>query len=150
MAPSTLYDQAESYRETTHRGSAIAEARRSSASRCLSRSVRTMSWLSSRGSPGGAACELKRLLIGGRTARRCVLMSGLSCPERYHPTRSSRSGVLLLQRPHRLHRCDLMVPHTTQAARSRRRSCPTLSGSSSCPPCFCPMRCMRPPLVDAL
>ena len=39
MAPSRLSAQAVAMRETSHRGSAIAEARRSSKSSCLSRSV---------------------------------------------------------------------------------------------------------------
>ena len=43
MAPSSLSVHAVAHRETTHRGSAIAEARRSSPSTCLSRSVRVMS-----------------------------------------------------------------------------------------------------------
>ena len=93
---------------------------------------------------------LRKLLNGGRTAGRCTLMSGLSSVLKGTPDTKFTSGVLLLQKPHRLHRCDLMGPHTTQAARSRRSSCPKLSWSSGCPPCFRPLRCKRHPSVDAL
>ena len=144
LAPSNLSAQVVPYRETTHRGSAIAEARRSSASSCLSRSVRSRSrmgqfgsGLSSRGSPGALAASSEE--VADRWSHRRALHSdvwAVVCPERYSPTRSSRSGVLLLQKPHRLHRWDVIVPQTAQAARSSWRSCATLSGSSCCPPCF--------------
>ena len=66
MAPVEAFSaHAVAQRVTMQRGRAIAEALQSSASNCLSRSVRTMSWmgqfgsgLSSRGSPGGTSCEL--------------------------------------------------------------------------------------------
>ena len=69
-----------------HRGSAIAEGRRSSASRCLSQSVRTnvpdrAVWkraVVKRVSWGHWLRALRRLLTGGRTADRYILMSGLS------------------------------------------------------------------------
>ena len=74
------------YRETLQRGSAIAEARRSSASNCLSRSARTMSRIGQFGERAvieTVAWEhrlraLRRLRDGERAIGRSVLMSGLS------------------------------------------------------------------------
>ena len=69
---SRLSAQAAAYRETTQRVSAIAEARRSSESNCLSRSVRTVfgmghfgSGLSSKGSPGGHELHPDAQAAGG-------------------------------------------------------------------------------------
>ena len=98
------------------------EARRAPACPVLSRVGQFGSGLSSRGSPKTLATSSEEIVDRRAHRRRCTLMSGLS------------SGIAHTKFPER--GIALTVPPTTQAAWSRRRSCPTLSGSSCCPPCF--------------
>ena len=101
----------------------IGEARRSSANSRLSRSVRKMSRKRAvrkravvEGSPGGTGCGvwwagLRALYPGAQVGA-------------YHFRRRCIDDL------------DLMVSQAIQAARSRLRSCATLSGSNRCAPCF--------------
>ena len=84
MAPSRLSAHAVAYRETTQRGSAIGEARRSSANTCLSRLDNVPSWaVWKRGVVDVVTWvhqqrALRRLLNDGRAIGHCTLVSGLS------------------------------------------------------------------------
>ena len=93
---------------------------------------------------------LRELLTGGRAAGRCILVPRTVLSWKVSPSRSSRRGVSVPPRVQRRHRRDLIGPQATQVARSRQRSCPTVSGSNTCPLCFCPTCCMRPPSADAM
>ena len=78
----------------------------------LSRSVRVMTWWGSLVAPGVPAARPEEVA----DQRACHQaphpdVRVADGPERVSPTRKSRSGVSLLQKVHRRHRCDLMVSH---------------------------------------